>query len=283
MKTNLRKVTRCDLSLSFDLCDNVGYGMVMYKIIPELNDAEWLRKRYAEVSAYRIAKELKCVHHSVHEALRRHGIEMKPTTREQRPEELDNQSWLLRQYEKHSTREIGKMLDCSTSAVNNALHRHGIQPRERGRERASAHLQDRKWLAEQYRQYSTREIAKMLGCAQITVWKAMRNLNIATDPKSVRPLRKGKYKQKLTLDEGSRLFHRQVAEERLGRKLQLSEVVHHLDGNGLNNEPANLIVLASSSDHMILHAWLRKNGFNLKAETESNLRVVISPLFTDFP
>lgn len=34
--------------------------------------------------------------------------------------------------------------------------------------------------------------------------------------------------------------HRYIMEQVLGRTLRLGETVHHLDGNRLNNEPANL-------------------------------------------
>ncbi len=44
--------------------------------------------------------------------------------------------------------------------------------------------------------------------------------------------------------------HRLVAEHNLGRPLVHGEVVHHRDGNPLNNDPANVAVFASNSDHL---------------------------------
>lgn len=52
--------------------------------------------------------------------------------------------------------------------------------------------------------------------------------------------------------------HRVVAEQKLGRKLKKNEVVHHIDGNRRNNDPDNLMVFSSSSDHMRYHAQIRK-------------------------
>lgn len=47
--------------------------------------------------------------------------------------------------------------------------------------------------------------------------------------------------------------HILVAEQKLGRPLRKGEVVHHIDGNGLNNDPNNLLVLPSQSEHMKIH------------------------------
>lgn len=45
--------------------------------------------------------------------------------------------------------------------------------------------------------------------------------------------------------------HRLVVEQYLGRKLESWEEVHHIDGNGLNNDISNLLIL-SKSDHLRL-------------------------------
>lgn len=44
--------------------------------------------------------------------------------------------------------------------------------------------------------------------------------------------------------------HRLVMEEKLGRLLERSEVVHHVDGNTLNNAPDNLEVFATNGQHL---------------------------------
>jgi hypothetical protein len=47
--------------------------------------------------------------------------------------------------------------------------------------------------------------------------------------------------------------HRVVAEALLGRPLAPGEVVHHKDGDKLNNSPDNLEVLPSQAAHMKQH------------------------------
>ena len=47
--------------------------------------------------------------------------------------------------------------------------------------------------------------------------------------------------------------HRRVAEQILGRSLKPGEVVHHIDGNKRNNDPSNLHVFASQSEHASYH------------------------------
>ncbi|MEY4530691.1 MAG: hypothetical protein RLZZ156_1412 [Deinococcota bacterium] len=52
--------------------------------------------------------------------------------------------------------------------------------------------------------------------------------------------------------------HRVIAEVKLGRALEAQEVVHHRDGNRFNNDPENLVVLPSQSEHARLENWERK-------------------------
>lgn len=52
--------------------------------------------------------------------------------------------------------------------------------------------------------------------------------------------------------------HRVVAEQKLGRPLRKGEIVHHIDGDFRNNDPDNLMVLPSQSEHCKIHGFGKK-------------------------
>jgi hypothetical protein len=57
----------------------------------------------------------------------------------------------------------------------------------------------------------------------------------------------------LSVDGTGMAEHRHLVEQREGRKLTSNEVVHHVDGDPLNNDPGNLVVL-TRGEHQRLHA-----------------------------
>lgn len=66
------------------------------------------------------------------------------------------------------------------------------------------------------------------------------------------------YKEDVIRSDGyyqytSKFNHRKVMEEHLGRKLDRSEVVHHIDGDRLNNDIDNLVLCSSISEHCSVH------------------------------
>jgi hypothetical protein len=63
--------------------------------------------------------------------------------------------------------------------------------------------------------------------------------------------------------------HRLVASEKLGRDLLPGEVVHHIDGNKLNNDPVNLEVLAGHAEHRVEHRSERSRD-RLRKPNEPN-------------
>lgn len=60
--------------------------------------------------------------------------------------------------------------------------------------------------------------------------------------------------------------HRLVVAEKLGRILESSEYVHHIDGTTTNNHPDNLAIV-NGSQHSRIH-WLERKGVDLRRAVE---------------
>lgn len=71
--------------------------------------------------------------------------------------------------------------------------------------------------------------------------------------------------------------HRIIMEEYLGRKLLSSEIIHHIDGNKLNNDINNLKVM-SRKEHSILHLKI-DDGLTKNQRYELRKKGIIKPVF----
>lgn len=72
-------------------------------------------------------------------------------------------------------------------------------------------------------------------------------------------------------DGGGKYLHREVAEGMLGRPLLDGEVVHHEDRDRSNNDPSNLMVFKTNSDHGRHH---RGTGTLIQLEDGAYVRYV---------
>lgn len=96
--------------------------------------------------------------------------------------------------------------------------------------------------------------------------KNMTNLNKQLNPnrmtldvrEKLRNARFGTGEGKSYAKRFSKLEHRVVAEEMLGRSLRKGEVVHHCDFNPRNNDPSNLMIFPSQREHAAYHAKLKR-------------------------
>jgi len=60
--------------------------------------------------------------------------------------------------------------------------------------------------------------------------------------------------------DGCVFEHILVVEKCLGEYLSDGAVVHHMDFNGINNEPDNLIVFSSSAEHTKFHETIKRHA-----------------------
>lgn len=72
-------------------------------------------------------------------------------------------------------------------------------------------------------------------------------------------------------DNGYVYEHILVAEKKIGRSLLPEEVVHHIDGDKLNNNPNNLMVFANNVEHMKHHWKSKRNKYVLNNGETVNL------------
>jgi hypothetical protein len=76
----------------------------------------------------------------------------------------------------------------------------------------------------------------------------------------------------MALSQGKISVHRLIVAKKLGRSLGSEEIVHHVDGNTLNNNFDNLVIL-TKSEHSKLHHDPGPNGikrtiWNFRVEPE---------------
>jgi hypothetical protein len=94
-------------------------------------------------------------------------------------------------------------------------------------------------------------------CGRRCAWKATKgpayNAEISRASSSKRgDVQRGRGEGKVYRKRDGRHEHRIVAEQKIGRPLRKGEVVHHVDGDKLNNDPNNLQVM-SQRQHMREH------------------------------
>lgn len=78
---------------------------------------------------------------------------------------------------------LANQLGCAPATVRRALHRHGIEVRPYGRPRIDQ-LYDTDWLRQARAEARPGEIARMLGCSEVTVRWALWRSGIAPGPGS---------------------------------------------------------------------------------------------------
>lgn len=108
----------------------------------------------------------------------------------------------------------------------------------------------KQYVKDNYANLGARPIADKLNISIYAVNKMAQTLNVKYIPKDEYIDSQG-YKV-IGKNHSKKSEHRLVIEKHLGRKLTSDEIVHHLDGNKLNNDISNL-VLTTRSKHIEEH------------------------------
>ena len=69
-------------------------------------------------------------------------------------------------------------------------------------------------------------------------------------------------------------YYRRVAGKMLGRKLRAEEIVHHADGNYLNDAPHNLVVLNNATEHNTIHSKMNYVDKRLHPKLDYEKRLI---------
>lgn len=164
--------------------------------------------------------------------------------------------------------QVAAAAGCSVSEVYRCVAQHGLVIQQRKRPEPRSALRPRILeLADGSR--TSKEIADLLQCNRNHVQNVLRTLNRERLPRGARrgPLNPS-YLEGRSIDldgyalvsappghpsarrTGVMLEHRLVMERELGRHLEPSEIVDHIDGLHLHNAPSNLRLFATNRDHL---------------------------------
>lgn len=164
--------------------------------------------------------------------------------------------------------EVAALADCNRTHVYKCIERYQLVLKQRKKPAQRSTLKPLVLSLSDGVKTSS-EIARLAGCSEKYVQNILRNQNADRLPRGARSGRLNhSYRYGRTIDlDGYALVlapsdhpnarkdwlileHRLVLEKKLGRYLLPEEVVDHIDGLHLHNDPENLRVFATNADHL---------------------------------
>lgn len=123
---------------------------------------------------------------------------------------------------------------------------------------------NKEWLYQKYiiEGLSQHKIGSICHITQFSVYKWLKEFNIKKEKKIIYPYITNGYRFIKTIN-GSRAEHLINAEKKIGRLLKKGEVVHHINGDRLDNRLKNLYVAENTIKHKKMHTSLRKITYKL--------------------
>ena len=183
-----------------------------------------------------------------------------PQNSNKRYSELDKK-YITENYKTMSVKDIATYLQRSTKSVRTQIERMNLSLNTL--ERNKGHIwndYEIDFIKNNYENMSDKKISEIIGLSESIVCRKRLELGLRIQKREEFII--GGYYQKY-INKKKVWVHRYNAEKKIGRKLLSTELVHHIDGNKLNNDYDNLYVCESKKKHGLVHATLEKVAFEL--------------------
>lgn len=163
-------------------------------------------------------------------------------------------------YQTMSVKELASRLNRTEKAVRLKIEKMRLSLRDLPRN-ASLWTEDKvTYLKDHYKTVVDHKMAKHLGMSEGTVCRKRKELGLRKHTQT--PYVSGGYLMRY--ENRKKLWsHKLEMEKHLNRKLERHEVVHHVDGDKLNNDISNLYLCRDKSHHGKVHHSLEEVAFEL--------------------
>jgi transposase-like protein len=182
-----------------------------------------------------------------------------------------DKEWLKKQYLElgKTQEEIANECNVVRGTIRYWLNKNNIKRR----------YKDKNWLRYQHKEKRKKvsEIAKECNTTPPTIYRWLERFNISLN--EIKTYEHGNFNGDIVYHAGHRLFYHPkhpradksgrvreyilIMEEKIGRHLKEDEIVHHIDGNQLNNNINNLYLCKNKSEHSKLHQELHRIALKL--------------------
>jgi biotin operon repressor len=156
-------------------------------------------------------------------------------------------NYIKEHYKKETKEEMAQALGMTHNQVEWIMKKHNIKLYNS--KKYSENEID--FIKANYPTYGSKYCAKILDRSENAINKKIKKLGLSIQW-GYHYIDKQGYMVNCSDRKNKYYVHRRVMEEKLGRKLKSNEIVHHIDGNKLNNNPDNL-ELTNRSEHINKH------------------------------